>query len=774
MRAGSPGAGCGYPLGRDQQQAGDRLDFVAAGTGEDEGHRDQFQAGIALHSKVQVRAGGKAGVAGIGQPITDPYRLTRSDADRIGLQVSVHRHGAIDVQNAYGVSPALVFGIGAAIKEIAGHLHHHPGASGAHRGAQWQGDIDGVLALWMLVAEGAVERLTDDEARAGRKGRCVGLFGAMHSGRITEYGAGLVVIAPVRAEWIQAHRHGFGAGRRHQSHRQGGFGAHVLQRGCADFHFDRPVIVVDHAEHRLFGTAAIADADPRRQFLYGQWPGLDRYAACWWPVGEHPIAMVILIAVESARSRRERYQRQREHQHPKDTAPALPVWADESKKQTHGTFSRGNRAARCLVTLATARRMFLNLLAIQSFSCSVGALMAKMVGNVLIAQGGGPTAVINQSLVGAVLEARKFPEVGRVYGALHGVRGIVNENFVDLTQATTHNLERVACTPSSALLSTRDKPDAEYCERIFKTCIKYNVRFFFYVGGNDSADAVRIVNENAAAANYELRCIHIPKTIDNDLRVTDHCPGYGSAARFVSLAFAGANLDNRSLPGIYIAVVMGRNAGFLTAASALSRKYEDDGPHLVYVPERTFRKEQFLADVDQVYKRHGRCIVAVSEGIVGETGQPMITELLGEGERDAHGNVQLSGTGALGDLLADLVKAELKVSRVRADTFGYLQRSFVGIVSEVDQAEAREVGEKAAQFAIWNNVDGSVAIRRTGDYSVDYFLTPLETVARETKSMPDNFMNAAGNNVTEEFIRYARPLLGAMPEYERLMAPPLG
>jgi 6-phosphofructokinase 1 len=132
------------------------------------------------------------------------------------------------------------------------------------------------------------------------------------------------------------------------------------------------------------------------------------------------------------------------------------------------------------------------------------------------------------------------------------------------------------------------------------------------------------------------------------------------------------------------------------------------------------------------------------------------------------------GDAHLGDLLADLVKAELKVSRVRADTFGYLQRSFVGIVSEVDQAEAREVGEKAAQFAIWNNVDGSVAIRRTGDYSVDYFLTPLETVARETKSMPDNFMNAAGNNVTEEFIRYARPLLGAMPEYERLMAPTLG
>lgn len=397
--------------------------------------------------------------------------------------------------------------------------------------------------------------------------------------------------------------------------------------------------------------------------------------------------------------------------------------------------------------------------------------MSKLHGNVLVAQGGGPTAVINQSLVGAVLEARKFPEVDRVYGALHGVRGIVEENFVDLTQATTHNLERVACTPSSGLLSTRDKPDAEYCERIFKICMKHNVRYFFYMGGNDSADAVRIVNDNARNASYELRCIHIPKTIDNDLRVTDHCPGYGSAARFVALAFAGANLDNRALPGVYIGVVMGRHAGFLTAASVFARKYEDDGPHLLYFPERSFRQEQFLSDIDQVYKKYGRCIIAVSEGIVGEDGQPIITQLTGNKEKDAHGNVQLSGTGALGDLLSEYVRKELKIKRVRSDTFGYLQRSFVGIVSEVDAAEAREVGEKAAQFAVWNNVDGSVAIRRTGDYSVEYFLTPLETVARETKHMPDNMITPFGTDVTDNFKVYARPLLGVLPEYERLMAP---
>jgi 6-phosphofructokinase 1 len=301
--------------------------------------------------------------------------------------------------------------------------------------------------------------------------------------------------------------------------------------------------------------------------------------------------------------------------------------------------------------------------------------------------------------------------------------------------------------------------------------MKHNVRYFFYNGGNDSADAVRIVNDNAAAAGYELRCIHIPKTIDNDLRVTDHCPGYGSAAKFVASAFAGINLDNRSLPGVYIGVVMGRNAGFLTASAAFAQKYEDDGPHLFYMPERAFDTDTFLKDVDDVYKRFGRCVIAVSEGIVGADGKPIISSLIGDSEKDAHGNVQLSGTGALGDALGKVIKDRLKIKRVRSDTFGYLQRSFLGIVSEVDQAEAREVGEKAAQFAIWNNVDGSVAIRRTGDYSVDYFLTPLASVARETKSMPRTFINEAGNGVTNDFLNYARPLLGSMPSYDRLQCP---
>lgn len=396
----------------------------------------------------------------------------------------------------------------------------------------------------------------------------------------------------------------------------------------------------------------------------------------------------------------------------------------------------------------------------------------KLEGKVVVAQGGGPTAVINQSLVGVALESRKFSQVTRVYGALHGVQGIINEDFVDLTQETTHNLEQIADTPSSALLSTRDKPDETYCKEIFKVLKAHDVRYFFYIGGNDSADTVRIVNEQANQADYEFRAIHIPKTIDNDLVLNDHTPGYGSAARFVASAFTGANLDNRALPGVYIGVVMGRHAGFLTAASALAQKYPDDGPHLIYMPERAFHREQFLKDVHRVYSQYGRCVIAVSEGIVDANGVPMMTKLCSNIEKDAHGNVQLSGTGALGDLLGDLIKEKLNIKRVRSDTFGYLQRSFMGCVSDVDQREAREVGERAAHYAIWYNMDGSISIQRTGFYSVNYRLERLEDVARKTRHMPDEFINQAGNGITDDFKFYLRPLLGSgFPVAHRLRAP---
>jgi ATP-dependent phosphofructokinase / diphosphate-dependent phosphofructokinase len=390
-------------------------------------------------------------------------------------------------------------------------------------------------------------------------------------------------------------------------------------------------------------------------------------------------------------------------------------------------------------------------------------------GKLVIAEGGGPTAVINQSLVGAVLEARRFPQIERIYGARYGVRGIVNEDFVDLSAETRANLEAVAATPSSALGSTRDKPDLAYCRNILATLKSHGVAWFLYIGGNDTAETVRIVSDEAAKAAYDLRCVHVPKTIDNDLMESDHAPGFPSAARFVAQAFMGADLDNRALPGVYVAVVMGRNAGFLTAASSAARMVEGDGPHLIYLPERIFDKNKFLSEIKSVHDRFGRCVIAVSEGVHDARGTPLSVRLPGTVEKDAHGNVQLSGTGALADILGEWIKSELGVNRVRADTFGYLQRSFAGCTSDVDRREAREVGEFAVKQAVWGPRNGSVTIRRLGDYAVDYALVNLDKVAGKTRVMPDAFIAPSGSDVTLAFREYLRALLGSgLPQPARL------
>jgi 6-phosphofructokinase 1 len=408
--------------------------------------------------------------------------------------------------------------------------------------------------------------------------------------------------------------------------------------------------------------------------------------------------------------------------------------------------------------------------------------MSRLEGNMVIAQGGGPTAVINQSLVGAVLEAMKYPQIKKIYGALHGVRGLRDGKLVDLRQASTANLEAIAQTPSAALLSTRDKPDAAYCKALFEQMQARDIRFFFYIGGNDSSETVHIIQEYAKEANYPMRTIHIPKTIDNDLTVTDHTPGFGSAARFVAQAFAGVNLDNRALPGVYLGVIMGRNAGFLTAASALARRMEGDGPHLIYLPEKQFSVERFLADVKRVYDQHKRCIVAVSEGIWSELDakgkqKPMILSIYEhqgqEVPRDPFGHPQLGG-GALADTLVSLVRDQLKISRVRGDTFGYLQRSFVGCVSEVDQQEAREVGQKAVQFACEAEQSGSVCMRRVGDYVIEYFLeTDISKIGGKVRHLPEEWINAEHNDITPAFLHYARPLIGQLPTFAYLQAPPI-
>lgn len=390
-------------------------------------------------------------------------------------------------------------------------------------------------------------------------------------------------------------------------------------------------------------------------------------------------------------------------------------------------------------------------------------------GNAVVGQSGGPTSVINQSLVGVIQQTKQAGHIDKLLGARHGVRGIIEEKFISLKEVPDELLERIAATPASALGSTRDKPDEAYCQKIFHVFEKHNVRYFFYIGGNDSADTARIVGELADKAGYDLQVFHIPKTIDNDLRVHDHTPGFGSAAKFVASAIMGDDYDNKSLPGVKVDVIMGRHAGFLTAASVLARKYPNDGPHLIYVPEVPFSIDKFLADVDRVYKKLGRCVIAVSEGIHDEKGQPMavvLAQKLGRPiEKDSHGNVQLSGSGILGDFLGDLIKTHLKIRRVRSDTFGYLQRSFPGFVSEVDAREARMVGVEAVKIsADPSRKEGSVTmIRKPGPrYEIELQLTPIRDVARDTRQLDPGYIEN-GNNITQAFIDYARPLVGELP-----------
>ena len=396
--------------------------------------------------------------------------------------------------------------------------------------------------------------------------------------------------------------------------------------------------------------------------------------------------------------------------------------------------------------------------------------MAKVAKtNAVVGQSGGPTGVINASLVGIIEEAKKHPQIADLYGAVHAVSGIVKDQFINLKKVPPKTLELVAASPSSALGSSRDKPDEQYCAKILDVLKKRNVGYFFYIGGNDSANTCHIINAIAQKAGYELRAWHVPKTVDNDLLVTDHCPGYGTAAKFVACALIGDDLDNRALPGVKIDVVMGRHAGFLTAASALGKKKDDDGPHLVYLPERPVSMDKFLADVNAVYTKLGRCVIAVSEGICDTDGTVWTKKIADTGEKDDHGNIQLSGTGALADFLAGQIKGNLKIKRVRADTFGYLQRSFAGLQSPIDAKEARLCGRQAVKYAVKQS-SGSVAIRRLkgAKYAIELFATELSSVAEKTKSMPDEFINSQGNGVTDAFVKYALPLTGTLPKTEFL------
>ena len=390
------------------------------------------------------------------------------------------------------------------------------------------------------------------------------------------------------------------------------------------------------------------------------------------------------------------------------------------------------------------------------------------IGKAVIGQSGGPTAVINRSLVGFIKEATN-QEYEEVLGARHGLSGMLSEDFVDLSKLSDSQLYGIAKTPAAALGSVRKKPTEEDIEKLISIFEKQNIRYFFYIGGNDSAETANLVSEGAKQIGYEMKAFHIPKTIDNDLLETDHCPGYGSAARFVAHAFQGDDADNRSLKGIKINVLMGRHAGWLTAASTLGKSSEEDGPHLVYVPEKVFNIDEFLKDVKEVYESLGRCVVAVSEGIHNKEGDYFLQTYASDtgsglaGKTDSHGNIQLSGSGALGDTLTNIVSEHIDGARVRADTFGYLQRSFLADISEVDAEEAERVGRHSVVASL-DLQSGSVILKRqlSETYYCDVDVVDLDKVAKNTKDMPEEFLENEKPYVTNEFFKYAMPLTGGI------------
>ena len=393
--------------------------------------------------------------------------------------------------------------------------------------------------------------------------------------------------------------------------------------------------------------------------------------------------------------------------------------------------------------------------------------MSELVGNAIFGQSGGPTSVINASASGVITEALKADNILKVYGAAHGIRGILEENFYNMSLEDWKELELLKTTPSSALGSVRYKladPDEDPTDynRLLEVFKKYDIRYFFYNGGNDSMDTCNKVSKFMQKAGYECRVIGVPKTIDNDLYATDHCPGYGSAAKYVATATMEVYHDARvyDTPMVCVLEVMGRNAGWLTAATALAA-YKGTGPDLIYLPEIEFDMDKFISDCKKVYEKNkGKVMVAVSEGIRDKNGK-YISEYGSDmaKEKDSFGHAQLGGVG---QVLAAVLKKELNC-KTRAIEFSLLQRCAAHCASATDVEEAFTAGQKAVQFALEGATDRMVAYERTtdedGEYKCNYVLVDLSEVANTEKKIPREWINENCTGLTQEFIDYALPLI---------------
>lgn len=377
--------------------------------------------------------------------------------------------------------------------------------------------------------------------------------------------------------------------------------------------------------------------------------------------------------------------------------------------------------------------------------------MDKRKVNLLVAHGGGPTPVINSSLRGVIEEAA-LNGVKSLYGARFGIEGVLADEYYDLSDIDAQSLKCMSDTPASVLGSCRRKLCSNDVDVILEKFIANNVRYFFYNGGNDSMDTCNKIAKRAAQKGYDIRVIGIPKTIDNDLALTDHCPGFGSAAKYVAVSAGELMCDVRSLP-IHISIleVMGRNAGWLTAAAAIARSSSD---MLLYLPEVAFDMDKFIEDINSRYIKGEPLVIVASEGLKYADGK-----FIGDtGIVDGFGHTV---PGGVADVLAQRIRRELTL-KVRTEKPGLLGRSSIALRSSVDISEAYEAGAYAVRYALDGGTDRMIALVRLSDspYKNGFEAVPLEKVAEVEKRFPSEWIDSSGTGVTDDFIKYVRPLIG--------------
>ncbi|GCE03214.1 6-phosphofructokinase [Dictyobacter aurantiacus] len=386
-------------------------------------------------------------------------------------------------------------------------------------------------------------------------------------------------------------------------------------------------------------------------------------------------------------------------------------------------------------------------------------MSAKKPGNLIIGQSGGATAVINASLVGAVEAALADQRIGGIYGMHHGIEGLLKEDIIDLGNQPNSVWSQLLHTPSAALGSCRYKLQEHDLERTIEILRRYDIHYMLYIGGNDSADTAHRLAGAARQSNYELQIISIPKTIDNDLPFTDHCPGYGSAARFLAQATQDSTMNTLSIPWHYpvkVIETMGRDAGWLTASAALGKRSESDAPHILLLPEKPFNEQSFLTQVEDIYKQLGFVIVVVAEAMRNEKGNALGSS--GQAGMDAFHHPLLSGAA---QYLVELVKRELKL-RARFDKPGDLQRMSSTHISAPDRDEAYLVGKMGVHALLAGESDKMITLVRDAQapYHCTTGLAALSEVANVQRLMPDEYLNASKTMVTQAFYDYALPLIG--------------